>query len=849
MPSVTVTYPSKHTPHTTAAVAFQAADPTALVSFACDKKAANASASPAEANGETVTGDYNVARYLVRAAPELQYLYGLSAAESSEVDQWIAVATAVTRASSIEEFTALAADLERHLAMRTFLVGRTMSLADIAAWSAFAKHAQWKSVSSRVLPSHPSFSRWFKYHDRQASFAAAAECLSASKQVKAVANPPTTVSEYHDRVANAMRAILTSAGIKDVSKLVLTNPPPGVKGADLCLGCFPYAKEMGKKPPEIAGILAEKVESADSEVFISAAAAGPYLNLGIHPQYLASAALGEVLNPPTIPDTGDHIVLEFSSPNTNKPQHLGHVRNNLIGSSTANILKYAGNKVTRVNLINDRGIHICKSMLAYKLFGDGEDPESSGIKGDHLVGKYYVVFENKFRAEYAEWLASDEGKARCEAWFQEEDGKKVLRKYDSLRDKAKKIKDAKKQAAQLAALDKDNMTIFKEEYKEKYFNKESKLGQQASTMLVQWEAGDKEVRELWSMMNSWVFDGFNATYKRMGIEFDHIDKESITYVLGKEIVELGLERGVMEVLPNGATACDLEKNFGMPKGSGKKVLLRANGTTVYMTQDLGTAFSRMDKFNANRMIYVVANEQDYHFAVLFKILGLLRPEMDGRCYHLSYGMVNLPSGRMKSREGTVVDADDLIDSLVALSREKTKEKWPELEGADLENRALLIGLAALKFYMLAFAPSSTVMFDPEKSIDFTGKTGPYMLYSYARSRSVLNKCGVTDDDVPYAPERVAGLATQEERDTLNRLALFHAELAAAAADKDPSKVCTALFEVGQAFNSFYHNKNKHPIIDCPDPDLKNARLQLCRAVCAAIKKGLALLGIDVLERM
>eukprot|EP01090_Pellita_catalonica_P001768 TRINITY_DN11506_c0_g1_i1.p1 TRINITY_DN11506_c0_g1~~TRINITY_DN11506_c0_g1_i1.p1 ORF type:complete len:766 (-),score=139.77 TRINITY_DN11506_c0_g1_i1:21-2075(-) len=679
----------------------------------------------------------------------------------------------------------------------------------------------------------------------------------------------------------------------------------------------------------------------DVEMFEKVDVKKAFINIRLKSEIYASAVLGEYfLASDQTSGSKGHVLLEFSSPNTNKPQHLGHVRNNCLGDSLSRILSANDYKVTKINLVNDRGIHICKSMLAYEKFGKGETPESSGIKGDHLVGKYYVMFETHFVAEYKAWLASDAAKeffekqwdglaplkaknAKMEKKFQEETKKLEEFLAQQKTDAPKKKKARKPNPQKFKAQIKEPWPTFVSTYKDKYFNNQSELGRAAKDMLVKWENEDTHVRELWLKMNSWVFAGFSQTYKSMGIEFDHIDKESQTYLLGKGIVDKGLSQGLFEKCEDGSVVMDLKKVPEL-KTDRQKRLLRSDGTSVYMTQDLGTASQRLEKFApVSKMIYVVATEQDNHFVELFAILKLLLPDLakQDTLYHRSYGMVNLPTGRMKSREGTVVDADDLLEelSLIAffqtLIREREErlkeagkkegkqveisadekeklatlkamtkpgddedrevflvrlraaveqevEQLKKLKGEEAEaevqqirERARIISIAALKYYMLAPPPNSSVAFDVNKSLDFTaGKTGPYNLYSYVRTRSVLRAGGLEAEDVPFDQNALGKLEGTEEREVLATLSFLNKASSGAAQSYDPSKVCDAIFKVSKAFSAFFSKKGKdklpmYPILNCPDEDLRNARLQLCVGVGTALKHGLSLLGIETLEKM
>eukprot|EP01125_Pyxidicula_operculata_P011641 TRINITY_DN3814_c0_g1_i1.p1 TRINITY_DN3814_c0_g1~~TRINITY_DN3814_c0_g1_i1.p1 ORF type:complete len:670 (-),score=190.64 TRINITY_DN3814_c0_g1_i1:50-2059(-) len=666
---------------------------------------------------------------------------------------------------------------------------------------------------------------------------------------------PKSISQLQTAIETSFISTLSELGAKPIpsnqfSRLISPTKTPGF---DLQLVCFPFAKSANKKPEVLATEVAEKL-NGKSEIFSRVAADKAYVNFVVSTKVLATSVIGEFFFPQPEPslDNAQPTLIEFSSPNTNKPQHLGHVRNNCLGDSISRLIKHTGNKLVKVNLINDRGVHICKSMLAYKKFGKGETPESSGIKGDHLVGNYYVEFEKELQKGYKEWLTTEVAQNEFAKWKASESGKKALAKNESAKKKLEKEKNEEEKAKQLALIPNDFET-FKSEYKTYYTNNFSDIGIEANKMLVDWEAGDKEVHKLWNTMNGWVFKGFDETYARYGIKFDSIEKESEIYLKGKEIVLQNLEKGLLEKLESGSIACDLVKIGVLKKGSGekadKKVLLRANGTSVYMTQDLGTAASRLEKYKPKKMIYVVASEQDRHFAILFKLIESLYPESKGNLYHLSYGMVNLPTGRMKSREGTVVDADDLVDGLSEMARVVTKEKWPQLTEEQVKFRADKIAMAAIKYYILSFGPATTVTFDPASSLQFKGKAGPYILYQYARTRSILTKCNLTLDQVGFKPECLVKLGTEEEQTLLKVLYTFNKEVQFAVDTHDPSKVCDVIYEIAKEFNTWYKLKEKHQVVNCEDPDLKDARLMLAVAVGSALKRGLDLLGIEPLEQM
>lgn len=479
------------------------------------------------------------------------------------------------------------------------------------------------------------------------------------------------------------------------------------------------------------------------------------------------------------------IMVEYSSPNTNKPLHLGHVRNNLLGYSVAEILKASGKKVYKTQIINDRGIHICKSMLAWEKYGNGETPESTGLKGDKLVGNYYVKFDQEYKKEIQDLV--NEGQSEEEA--------------------------------------KKNAPILLE----------------AQQMLLKWEAGDEEVVTLWKKMNGWVYDGFNETYKNLGVDFDTLYYESNTYLLGKEFVEQGLKSGVFIKEDDGSVWCDLTED-----GLDKKIVQRSDGTAVYMTQDIGTAIQRIKDFpDVGGMVYTVGNEQDYHFQVLFLILKKLGFDWAKNLYHLSYGMVDLPSGKMKSREGTVVDADDLIYEM-ANTAEEISEELGKLDGySESEKKALYktIGLGALKYYILKVDPKKRILFDPKDSIDFQGNTGPFIQYTYARIQAILRKADMISNVTLTAIEMQLH---PKEKELLKQLQLFPEVIQNAAAQHSPALVANYTYDLVKEFNSFYQNVS---ILGADSENEKIFRVQLSKVVAQTIKNGFSVLGIQVPERM
>ncbi|WP_396603155.1 arginine--tRNA ligase [Algibacter sp. R77976] len=477
------------------------------------------------------------------------------------------------------------------------------------------------------------------------------------------------------------------------------------------------------------------------------------------------------------------VMVEYSSPNTNKPLHLGHVRNNLLGYSVAEILKASGKKVYKTQIINDRGIHICKSMLAWEKFGNVETPESTGLKGDKLVGNYYVKFDQEYKKEIQDLIS-----------------------------KGSSEDEAKKNAPLLI---------------------------EAQNMLLKWEAGDEKVVTLWKKMNGWVYDGFAESYKNLGVDFDTLYYESNTYLLGKEFVAEGLKSGVFEKEEDGSVWCDLTED-----GLDKKIVLRADGTAVYMTQDIGTAIQRIKDFpDVGGMVYTVGNEQDYHFQVLFLILKKLGFEWAENLYHLSYGMVDLPSGKMKSREGTVVDADDLIDDMAATA-EEISEELGKLDGYTNEEKKELyktIGLGALKYYILKVDPKKRILFDPKESIDFQGNTGPFIQYTYARIQSILRKANLSD--ATFSAEIILH---PKEKELIKQIQLFPEVIQNAAANHSPALIANYTYDLVKEFNSFYQNVS---ILGADNDSEKALRVQLSHVVANTIKNSFGLLGVHVPERM
>ncbi|MCL1850755.1 MAG: arginine--tRNA ligase [Bacteroidetes bacterium] len=557
---------------------------------------------------------------------------------------------------------------------------------------------------------------------------------------------------------------------------------------DFTFVVFPYVKATRKSPDYLAAEIGEKLTAEYAEMVKGFNVIKGFLNIVLQEDvWLKIIAESRKQKVESKDPQKPKILIEYSSPNTNKPLHLGHVRNNLLGNAVANILEACGNRVVRVNLVNDRGIHICKSMLAWQKFGNNETPQSAGIKGDHLVGKYYVIFDKELKKESSEWVSKG---------FSEEEAQK-----------------------------------------------KSLLMQEAQTMLRKWEENDPEVKKIWTQMNGWVYEGFEKTYKRLGIHFDKIYYESETYLSGKQIVEEGLNSGVFYKKEDGSVWVDLSG-----EGLDEKLLLRSDGTSVYMTQDLGTAQLRYNEYQPEKMIYVVGNEQNYHFDVLKLILDKkLHKEYGKTIEHLSYGMVELPFGKMKSREGTVVDADDLMEAMFqeakATSEALGKFNFEEQEASELYE---MLGMGALKYFILKVDPKKNMLFNPEESIDFNGNTAPFIQYTHARIKSLLRKaeeneiaCKVVD----FLSDFTLG---NPEKELIKLLYEYDAVLENAANMLSPALIANYVFELAKEFNRFYQ---EIPIFKETDKQQRALRLQIAAHCATTVKKAMKLLGIDVPERM
>ncbi len=592
----------------------------------------------------------------------------------------------------------------------------------------------------------------------------------------------------------AKAAIKELYGAEVNEKMIQTQATRKEFTGDITLVTFPLLK-TSKKSPEITAQEIGGWMKANSPEIESFNVIKGFLNIkfsqwfwqGIFNGMFATEDFGQLA------PSGKTIMVEYSSPNTNKPLHLGHIRNNLLGWSVSKLLEANGHKVLKVNLVNDRGIHICKSMLAWLLMGNGETPESSGLKGDHLVGKYYVAFSNELKRQTKE-IAAQENISEDEA------------------------------------------------------EKKAPILRQAQAMLLKWEHGDKEVVALWEKMNGWVYDGFAQTYKRLGIEFDRTYYESQTYLLGKALVQEGLKKNIFETHDDNSVWCDLEGD-----GLDKKLLLRGDGTSVYMTQDLGTAHQRFSEYKLDEHIYVVGNEQNYHFQVLKLILKKLGFDWSDSIYHLSYGMVELPEGKMKSREGTVVDADDLVEKMYQTAKETSLElgKLGDM-GAD-EQEALfeMLGLGALKYFIIKVDPKKTMLFDPKESIDFNGNTGPFIQYTHARIKSILRRAAAEGyQKAVVDPESVKESASEillpKEIEIIKLLNTFPTVIKEAGDAHSPAVVANYAYELAKEFNQYYHDVT---IIKEEDTSLRDQRLALIDLIARVLVKAMGILGITLPERM
>lgn len=591
---------------------------------------------------------------------------------------------------------------------------------------------------------------------------------------------------HHTLTTHIQKAVLELFNIS-IEKVEFQATRKEFEG-DITMVVFPLVKALKGNPVEIGNQIGNYLVANVNEVS-KFNVVGGFLNIVIsdafYVEFFNSIKNNETFGFVASKEGEKAVMVEYSSPNTNKPLHLGHIRNNLLGYSVAEILKASGKKVYKTQIINDRGIHICKSMLAWQKFGNGQTPESTGLKGDKLVGNFYVEFDKQYKKEISELIA--QGKTE---------------------DEAKKLAPSILEAQQ---------------------------------MLLDWENGKPEVIELWKTMNQWVYDGFAQTYKNLGVDFDSYYYESNTYLLGKEVVQFGLEKGIFEKDPDGSVWIDLTED-----GLDRKIVLRSDGTAVYMTQDIGTAIQRVKDFpDVGGMVYTVGNEQDYHFKVLFLILKKLGFDWADSLYHLSYGMVELPSGKMKSREGTVVDADDLMAEMTTTAQ-TISEELGKLDGYSEEEKAVLfktIGLGALKYYMLKVDPKKQMMFNPEESVDFAGNTGPFIQYTYARIQSILRKADFDFENVVIS----SGVEMHEkEKELIKQVQLFPEVIQNAAENHSPALIANYTYDLVKEFNSFYQQVS---ILGEENHDKKVFRVQLSKSVGNTIKNAFQLLGIEVPERM
>lgn len=604
-----------------------------------------------------------------------------------------------------------------------------------------------------------------------------------------------------------IEAQICSAVIEAVKELYGQDVPATMVGlqktkanfeGNLTLVVFPFLKMSRKKPEDTAQEIGEYLQRNCKAVADFNVVKG-FLNLVIAPAawlgLLNDISADEHFGEKKATEDSPLVMIEYSSPNTNKPLHLGHVRNNLLGWSLAQIMEANGNKVVKTNIVNDRGIHICKSMLAWLKWGKGETPETSGKKGDHLIGDYYVAFDMHYRAEVEEL----KNKFVAEGMDDEKAGEKA--------------------------------------------KNEAPLIKEAHEMLVKWEQNDPEVRALWEKMNNWVYAGFDETYKQMGVGFDKIYYESTTYLEGKKKVEEGLEKGLFFRKDDNSVWADLADD-----GLDQKLLLRSDGTSVYMTQDIGTADMRFRDFPIDKMIYVVGNEQNYHFQVLSILLDRLGFKWGKELVHFSYGMVELPNGKMKSREGTVVDADDLMATMVSDAKQMSEDKVNKLEGISEDEKneiARIVGMGALKYFILKVDARKNMLFNPEESIDFNGNTGPFIQYTYARIRSILRKAAEANVNIPVVLADNAPL-NEKEIELIQKMNEYGAAVEQAGKDYSPSGIANYCYELTKLFNQFYHD---YSILNADSDDEKAVRLVIAKNVAKTIKNGMALLGIEVPERM
>jgi arginyl-tRNA synthetase len=613
------------------------------------------------------------------------------------------------------------------------------------------------------------------------------------------------ISSLQNAVAQAVEQLYGE--VTAPAKVLVNTTPPDFSG-DYSVVIFPFVKISKKSPDAAAAEIGAFLQQNVSDIKSFNVVKG-FLNLEISDDYWQKFlhALDGNDHFGRLPNNGKKVMVEFSSPNTNKPLHMGHIRNILLGWSCTKILEAVGYEVVKAQIINDRGVAICKSMVCWEKFGEGKTPESEGIKSDHFVGDWYVLFEQKIREEYDVWQQSTEATALFE----------------------EKHKPAQSE--------KD----FFKDFKNKWFNEYSTLGAEVRQMLLKWESHDPETIALWQKMNGWVYAGFEKTYDDLGVSFDKLYYESNTYQLGKDIVEDGLAKGVFYKKEDGSVWVDLSD-----AGLDQKVVLRADGTSVYITQDLGTARMRYEELGCERFVYVVADEQNYHFQVLFEILKRLGEPYAAGLHHLSYGLVELPTGRMKTREGTVVDADDLVSEVIKLAGEQSKERG-EIDGISPEEKQenlRRVGMGALKFFIIKVNPKKKMIFNPEESVDLQGQTGPYIQYSFVRINGLMQRVEKEQVDLSIASQYTNIQA--QEKELLVALHEFPGIVLAAAKDYDPSLVANYCYTLAKSYHRFWHDLS---IFNADNPETKAFRLTLSKAVSQVLKTGMGLLGIEMPGRM
>jgi len=613
------------------------------------------------------------------------------------------------------------------------------------------------------------------------------------------------VSILQHAVGQAVEALY---GEPTAAGKVQVNPTPADFTGDYSVVIFPFVKAAKKSPDAVATEIGAFLQQNVPQIKAFNVVKG-FLNLEIVDSFWQTflQTVAADSNFGRQPRNGERVLVEFSSPNTNKPLHLGHVRNILLGWSCSQILDAVGYEVVKVQIVNDRGVAICKSMLAWKIFGKGETPASTGIKSDHFVGDYYVMFEQELKVEYEIWQMTPTGTSV----------------FESKRKPDQSAKD------------------FYKDYKNKWFNEYSEMGALVREMLLKWENQDPETLDLWRKMNGWVYEGFEKTYTDLGVAFDKLYFESDTYLLGKGIVDDGLAKDVFFKKEDGSVWIDLTD-----AGYDQKIVLRADGTSVYITQDLGTSRMRYEDFGANRMVYVVANEQDYHFAVLFETLKRLGEPYAQGLYHLSYGLVELPSGRMKTREGTVVDADDLITEVTRLAAEgiRTRGEEGDIPAAEQAVTAHKVGMAALKYFIIKVHPHKKMIFNPEESVDMQGQTGPYIQYSYVRIHGLMQR--VVKEAVDLSPAAHYQDLQPQERELLRNLHDYPGIVQAAANGYDPSLIANYCYGLAKNYHRFWHDLK---VFGADSAEAKAFRLQLSQAVGQVLKSGMQLIGIDMPDRM